>query len=123
MRGIFKELNRGFKRVLLWIKSFFIALLVIEADLIVTEKSSLPDWIGVIAILLFLYVYIRRSKAVATILNLLLFGMVYAVGAIRDNGLAGCQKILYDFYVNTGAKIIAYAIVIGIMYAIWKSRK
>lgn len=69
-------------------------------------------------LLFFLYVFIRYSKMTATILDLLLFVVITVLCAIKRNGLDGCQRMLYDFYVNTGAKIIAWVIIIGMGYMI-----
>lgn len=123
MKGIIEKFSGGANRVMIWLKWLLIALLVILVDLTVILENDLPDWIGLVTIILFLYIFLRRSKMTAVVFDLLLFAVIFAVSAVKNNGLEGCQQMLYDFYLNTGSKIIAYAIVIGIGYAMWKSRK
>ena len=123
MKGIFGKISKGTNKFLICLKWLFIALIVIVVDLEVIIKTDLPDWTALIAIALFLYMFFRHSKMAAVILDLLIGIVVFGISIIRSNGVEGCQQMLHEFYINTGSKMIAWMVVIGIGYAIWKLRK
>lgn len=110
-------------KIIGFMKWFFIALIVMIVNLQVSITLDIPDWTAFVSIILYLYVFFRYSKMGATVIDLLICFAIFVFSIINSNGAEKWQQDLYDFYVNIGAEIIAGAIMIGIGYAIWKSRK
>ena len=123
MRNIFNKMLQGTNHLTKSLMWFLVVLITMMMNLEVVIKMDWPDWIGIISIIIFLYMFIRYSKKVVVIFDLLLCAVFFCGNAVLKNGVEECKQILYDFYVNTGSWIIVWVIVIVIAYAMWKSRK
>lgn len=119
MNNFFTKIDRFINKVIKYLIVIYIALVMLVVNLSVLPDSGAPDWLAIIICIIFIYMYVKRSKIWSVIINLLIDLGIFILG----HGIEDSQQIFLELWENTLSPIIACGIVIGIIYLICKSGK
>lgn len=119
MGNLRRKINYGINRTGSFLKWILIVLIVLIVDTSVIANTNMPDWTLLFVLILVPYTFIRWPKIATVIINLFLAVVIF----VAFTGVDASKEMLYEFYLDIGADIIAWAIVIGIGYLFWKGRK
>ena len=123
MKNFWRKISYGMNKVERGLMWSMIVMLVILFDCAVIYMLNMPDWVSLIAIVVFFVLFFKHSKKQMIIGNIVLFIVIAILGMIMQHGVDGSKQIVQTFYNETGYKILAYVLFAGFAYAIWKGIK
>lgn len=119
MNNFFRKVDVVIKKGLKYLIIIWAALIMLIINFSVLPSSGFPDWLAVIVSVAFVFMYVKYSKVWIIVINILIDLGFFFIGHGKEEG----QQILLDFWNETLARIVAWAIVIIAIYFIFKSKK
>lgn len=119
MNNFFRKVDVVIKKGLKYLIIIWAALIMLIINFSVLPSSGFPDWLAVIVSVAFVFMYVKYSKVWTIVINILIDLGFFFIGHGKEEG----QQILLDFWNETLARIVAWAIVIIAIYFIFKSKK